>query len=226
MSWLSHLISTNVRGLGRTIEKYGTPIAAGGLALTGAGLPLSAAILGATKAGGSLLAGHNINNTLRQGVLGAGEGAAAWGAGKLLGGLSSKFGDLGGAGGVGDSAGAAIPDSAIPAGASAARTITGPAEAMAAPPAGFQVGVVNALKGTGSAIKDNPLVAGQVASGVLGARQQGAELDYQKQKDEEERQRREQSSQLLAPLFQKYLQQGSQQASPWANYTPPAPYRG
>lgn len=97
---------------------------------------------------------------------------------------------------------------------------------------GFGDAVKGALGGVLKTAKDNPLVVGQIASGVLQARQQGAQndlqreqFDYQKSQTDEEQKRRQANASLLAPLFQSYLSRAQTAKSPWQDYTPYNPYR-
>jgi hypothetical protein len=142
--------------------------------------------------------------------------------------LPSSATPMGGAG----ASGAALPPpvDANLAGAPGAASAEAGASA-AAPVSGFGSQVMKAIGGVGSAIKDNPLVAGQVASGVLNAREQGAQnalqqeqFNYQRQLTDDERKRQQQTASLLAPLFQQYLQRANQ-SSPWSNYTPYTPFQ-
>lgn len=105
MSWLSdrlgiHVNSINDLTSGRALKETGHALGqvatnplvdaglAGALALTGVGIPASAAILGGTKGLGSLIApGGNIGDAAQGAVSGGAEGALASGlAGSLLGG--------------------------------------------------------------------------------------------------------------------------------------------
>lgn len=78
---LGHMIGSNIRGLGRTVQKV-APVAVPLLAATGIGAPAAAAIGAAAMGGGKLAAGGNIGDALKAGVTGGIEG---YGAGKLLG---------------------------------------------------------------------------------------------------------------------------------------------
>lgn len=104
--------------------------------------------------------------------------------------------------------------------------------AGAAGASGFGGAVKGALGGVLKSAKENPLVVGQIASGVLQARQQGAQndlqreqFDYQKSQTDDEQKRRQANASLLAPLFQSYLSRAQTAKSPWQDYTPYNPYR-
>lgn len=213
------IISKNGRGLGRTIEKYGAPIAATGLALTGAGLPASMAIMAGTKAAGSALAGHNLQDTLKAGATGAGQGALSFGAGKALSGLGSKASGLLG---MSKSTAPVTSGLALPTGAKmaadgtlqAAKTMTTPMLGSGATQAS-RSGLLGILGKAAGAAKQNPLVVGQIASGVMGARAQSAQTALERKQMEDEERRRRNRSELFAPLATSTLRNSSGFITPY-----------
>lgn len=107
-------------------------------------------------------------------------------------------------------------------------TVSAAAPATQAAQGGLANAVKGALSGTLKAAKDNPLVTAQIASGVLQARQQGAQtalqreqMEYERRRQEDQQARLSTNASAFAPLFQSAL---SRSRSPWASYQAYNPY--
>lgn len=198
MSWLSAAWQRN-RGAIGNFAKNVSPL----LAFTPLGLAGTAITAGL---GELARPGKNIGDALKAGASNAAIGAGARGATNALKPLFTP-----GSSAAGSMASAAAPGSSVGGEVMGAGNgfTAGSHMASAAPSGG---GGSSWLSKAGSAIKDNPLVAGQIASGVLGAREQGAQrdfqheqFDFQKQQYSDDQKRRDEMARLLAPLFQQML---------------------
>lgn len=143
-------------------------------------------------------------------------------AGGLVGGPAGML-LAGGMSGVGDAArgkkvgiGSAITNAGLAGGLSALK-------GAFVPSSGMQYGASDVLKGAAMEGKDallhgakslgqqamkNPLVVGQIAGGVLDARQNSQALDFQKQQYTDRERRRQQLQQMLQPLLSSYAPGG------------------
>jgi hypothetical protein len=134
--------------------------------------------------------------------------------GMMLAGGMSAAGDLGREKKVG--VGSAITNAGLAGGLSALK-------GAFVPSSGMQYGASDVLKGAAMEGKDallhgakslgqqamkNPLVVGQIAGGVLDARQNSQALDFQKQQYTDRERRRQQLQQMLQPLLSSYAPGG------------------
>ncbi len=202
MSWLSDAWKRN-RGAIGNFAKNVSPL----LAFTPLGLP-GAAILGGL--GELARPGKNIGDALKSGASNAAIGAGARGAAGALRPLFTP-----GSSAAGSVASAAAPSYGGEVGGQVMGVGNGFTAGSSAPAvaASGGAGGPSWLSKAWQGVKDNPMVAGQVASGILGAREQGAnrdfqheQFDFQKQQYSDEQKRREEMQRLLAPLFQQMMQ--------------------
>lgn len=185
-------LKSSVRGTGRFVTSdLGKGLAAGGLALTGVGLPAAAGLMGATQAAGSLASGKNIGQAAKSGALGA-AGTFAGGkvASMLPGGTSIKNAVMGRLG---------FPTAAL-----------GETAAKAAGGNGF------GWDDVGGFLKNNAGDLLQTAGNVWGASQMAKsanedrdfmreQWEYQRGADEEERRRRFAAQDAVAPQQQALM---------------------
>lgn len=211
MSWLGDAWKRN-RGAIGNFAKNVSPL----LAFTPLGLAGTAITAGL---GELARPGKNIGNALKAGASNAAIGAGARGAANVLKPLFTP-----GSGAAGTVASAAAPGSEIGGQVmGAGNEWTAGSHAGNAVTSGGNGGPSWLSKAFGAA-KDNPLVVGQVASGILGARENGAQrdfqheqFDFQKQQYSDEQKRRDEMARLLAPLFQQMLANRPQvAANPYA----------
>ncbi len=198
MSWLSDRlgIHLNLR-----------PLAAPAGAVVGGifgGAPGAALGAGLAKTADNKLHGDSWGHALGQGAL----NAAGYGLGAEF--APQFFPGLKGAGGAASGAGATAADAGIPdtpmLGSGAAESFAPSSASLGSTAAPSQSSaLLSGLKGAGSVLKDNPLVAGQVASGVLNARQGSQQLDFEKQQYNDEQERRKRIAQILGPIYQQMM---------------------
>lgn len=212
MSWLSAAWNRN-RGAIGNFAKNVSPL----LAFTPLGLAGTAITAGL---GELARPGKNVGDAFKAGASNAAIGAGARGASNILKPLFTP-----GSSAAGSMASAAAPGSEVGGQVMGAGNgfTAGAHTAGNAVTAGGSGGPSWLSKAFGAA-KDNPLVVGQVASGILGARENGAQrdfqheqFDFQKQQYSDEQRRRDEMARLLGPLFQQMLANRPQvAANPYA----------
>lgn len=217
MSWLSQAWKHN-QGFVSNALKNVAPLS---FLIPGVGPLAAAGIAGAGSALGQSISRHpSLKGAVGQGL---GAAAMAYGGAQGLGALKGASGGIPtmtGAPAIQNTTGVTSMIPGSMAGASSAGIAPGASSAGS--------GVLGALGKIGTAAKNNLPAIGQVASGVLSARETGQQtalerekFEYEKKLQADQQARQAQMAQLLAPLFHS-LVQGQQ---PGGNsYTPYNPY--